>query len=330
MSNFFFGDAHFSAMNPWNRDAVDTFIEWFKTEFCSSHKSDNVWFLGDLSDAAINPGFATERIHQLIKYAASVFKHVYVLTGNHELKLVRGLVQSSISFLNDIDNVTVIDKPSVINEGISVLCLPHLRLPAGQSLGDYYSEFDYSTLLSGKADICIGHLAIKDDFRYKDGLDISKVPAENFIFGHIHTRTQKEYIGSLWPCKEDEVRTKFPRCYIEVDENKNITEIPLPVFLTYKTVNYPEKIEPQNVTTVWTVNGLQNLTEAKSFYEGHYVKSVFKEPERKDEDGSSIETEWKVFASGKEALDSAIAEGQIKVSRPVYSQIVKTLGEHNA
>ena len=39
MSNVnFFGDIHFSSMNPWNKAAGDNFINWFKERFKNENK----------------------------------------------------------------------------------------------------------------------------------------------------------------------------------------------------------------------------------------------------------------------------------------------------
>lgn len=328
--DYFFGDVHFSAMNPWNRDVADVFIRWFEKEFGDSHKEDSLWMLGDLADSAVNGGFVIEKMFHFVSYAASRFSKVYILMGNHDVKLIRSISQSAVSFLNEIDNVEVIDKPREITSlsGLKVLCLPHMRLSNGKSIADYYNSSDYSQWMSSqRADVCIGHVAIKDDFIFKDELDIDRIPADIKIFGHIHTRSRKEYIGSVWPCKDSEVETKHPRCYMVIDKDKNIKEVKLPVFLTYKTVEYPEEAKAEEgVVTVFIVDGLQSLAEARSFYKDVYVKSVSKKLQTSKESSNlKQEVDLKVFRSSKEALDSAIAEQKISVSRPVYSELVKAL-----
>ena len=80
MSNVnFFGDIHFSSMNPWNKVAGDNFINWFKERFKNENKQNYIVFDGDIFEKDTNPGLVIDQAQNLFMFCNLVFKKTFVI-----------------------------------------------------------------------------------------------------------------------------------------------------------------------------------------------------------------------------------------------------------
>lgn len=318
MKDLFFGDIHFSAQNPWNYEAGECFIQWFCNEF-KNRQDSRCWFLGDLSDKDQNPGDVVDQLYRLINFASNNFSSVYLLMGNHDLKLYRGRLQHALKFLRNLPNVEVIETVVQYNfpeDDKTILALPHQRVE-GKTIESYYNTFDFS--IYSKSDIAIGHWAIKDDNSfYKGGVDLSHIPADKVICGHIHIRPRQEYTGSIWPCNVGEVTCKYPRCYKTFLDDKTLIETPLPEFLVYNDVNFPDDIKAvdNNAVNVYTVSNISNLNEAKAHYKDYYIRGIVR-PKAVETDEVQ-ESEFVVYENNLKALDAMMKETKLVISRQAF------------
>ena len=315
---YFFGDVHFSAMHPWLIDAGNKFIDWFKNEYKNCNE-DYAIFLGDVTDKHVNPGGVIKQAFKLFEYCDKTFKKTYVLTGNHDKKLYRDIVQNSLQFLECFDNVHVIEEiEKIVIENHTILAMPHLR--TNISLNDYYTNYDWASWAkeNGICDVGIGHWARRSpEFQFsKSGVDTTQVPARKWVVGHIHTRPSPEYTGSIWPCNPNEQDCNYPRCVKEWDLASNSwIEKPLPVFLRYEEVSYPESItlKEDDPVRVFTVNGIKNKSEAEAFYKNIYIRDVNRAMTNKDVVAASSDDIF-LYKDNKEALKAMIDETKMTIS----------------
>lgn len=328
MKDLFFGDIHFSAQNPWHYAAGQKFIEWFKETFKEPQQDSRLWFLGDLSDKDQNPGNVVDQLYRLISFASQQFNKVFLLMGNHDLKLYRGQLQHALKFLDNLPNVEVIEKEGQYQfEDRTVLALPHQRIE-GKSIEAFYNIYDFSGYT--QSDIAIGHWGIKDESvgYTADGVDLNHIPADHVICGHVHNRPRPEYTGSIWPCTISETTRIYPRVYKTFTDDKRLIETPLPKFLEYLTVTYPQKIEQkpdEDWIKVYTVENIGNLNEAKNYYAPDYVCGIVRPKKLKTDEVEK--SEFVVFENNMQALDAMLKETQVKVSRPAFGVLAKLLKE---
>lgn len=330
---YFFGDVHFSPMNPWNKAAGDNFIDWFKNRFKNESKQNYIVFCGDIFEKDTNPGLVIDQAQNLFMFCNSIFKKTLILTGNHDTKLFKGIPQNALTFLNRFENVEVIETVKEFQiENRKLLALPHLRT-SGVSIEEYYNSFDYSPYKD--IDMTIGHWTMKVDNNklMQDGVDLSKIPSKHFILGHIHNRITPEYCGSCWPNKSNEMddpSTKTPRCFKvwHLDSN-TIDEEALPIFLSYENIEYPNKIEEKDVsyTRVFTVYNVKNRLTANDYYSGHFIRGTFsqKDTSTKDSILKSADSDIFLFKNNKDAFASMIREQNLQVPRQVIKIVTDLL-----
>lgn len=297
---YFFGDVHFSSMNPWNNAAGENFISWFKERFKDENKTNYAIFLGDVSDKDTNPGDVVDQMFRLFSFCSEHFKKTDILMGNHDLKLFRGhTVQTALKFLNNFKNVEVIDDICGIErDGKHILCLPHKRVSCGD-INKYYSEYDWENDVYAAADyqLAIGHWAIqnKDDIRFRNGVDISKIPVDKehspmprgVLCGHIHNRPTNEYIGSIWPLNAEEQKCKYPRCFIKWSDNWE--EEPLPEFMKFETITYGVEVpKHQDIPVVYTIEDAPSEGDVNRTYPDIFIRGI-KQNKKNDEKSSTTE-----------------------------------------
>lgn len=316
---YFFGDVHFSAMHPWLIETGNKFIDWFMNSFKENHKEDYIIFLGDVTDKHINPGGVIKQAFRLFEFCNNNFKKTYVLTGNHDKKLYRDVIQSSLQFLECFDNIHVIENIETIKiEDKTILALPHIR--TNNLLSDYYTDYDWKSYVKEHniADVGIGHWTVQSpEYQFsRSGVDITNIPARKWVVGHIHNRPEEYYTGSIWPCNYSEQDCKYPRCYKEWNLKTNEwTEHTLPQFLIYKEINYPNKIDidKNGPIVVFTVNGIKNKSEAEAFYKDAYIRDVNRNITKQELNAASSD-EIFLYKTNREAFEAMLEETGMEVS----------------
>lgn len=338
MKKFYeFGDIHFSSINNWNLKVGDNFIDWFEKQDFGNKDDIEIGFAGDIAERDVNPGKVVDQIDRLFTIASKKFSHVYVLVGNHDKKLYHGNEQHSLYFLNNKENVTVVDTVTDITtkNGFNVLFLPHQRFD-NTTLTDYYNNLS-DEVYQKPYDILFGHWTIKEENGLEfmlNGVDISKFSSvKSYAIGHVHLRTNPNYLGSVWPNSTAEYNTKYPHGYKVLNENRVESFEIFPEFLAYKTVNFGDDIptDDKNIV-VYTVTGCNSLLEAKSKYPNLYIKAIDR-PKNTNETTVSTDTVKTVATNYigdlSKVLDDMIKETELKVSRPAYAMCKKLLEEMN-
>lgn len=277
---YLFGDCHFSTREDWKEKVSRNIVKWFYERFESEKGENSVIFLGDIVDDYVNPGSIVNILNDLFNFCSQKFKMIYIITGNHDVNFYKShQLENFLSFLpNEFNNIKLIEKVEVCTiESTSFIMMPHLVLDYNIPLVSYYSNYDWNGM--EMQDFALGHFAVKDSanesFMNRVAVDVSSIPARQIICGHVHKRTSKYYIGSVYPCNPTEVMPD--RIFMKI-ENKVVTEEKLPTFLEYREISYPEapkreKSDPYKVC-VYTVSGVTSEEVARNFYKGMYIKAV--------------------------------------------------------
>lgn len=333
---YFVGDIHFSAMNTWNKEVGDKFLKYFFKKFENEKQTNTIIFLGDIAEKDTNPGSVIEQMNSLAMFCNDHFKITYFLMGNHDMKLYKGQLQHCLMFLDNFPNIKVLDKIQIIQiDDKEILALPHLRT-SGVTLEQFYNSFDYSTLKPKKDrfDVAIGHWTAKIDNNKlcQNGVDLSLIPAKNFVLGHIHNRIIPQYCGSCWPNKSNEMEdssTKYKRGIQIWDTDNDVWyENPWPIFLSYENIEYPNKIpeSDNDYIRVFTVYNIKNKQIAIDYYQGYNIKNVFSQKDTSTKNEiEKTDINIFLFKNNKDAFASMIKEQNLSVPRQVIKIITDLL-----
>jgi hypothetical protein len=165
--------------------------------------------------------------------------------------------------------------------------------------------------------------------------------------GHIHTRINDHYLGSIAPFKvsEDDTRPHIKQRAVWVlsKEGEDVmkSEIPLPDFCKYRFVTYPESLpRVDEPVTVWTVDNCDLLSVAQNHYEKLSEKLNLNKPlyirgvssKLKQEDYNKVDTQSADLTEFQQKSYSDIysdwkKESQIRLSRSVDKRIKDLLGD---
>lgn len=168
------------------------------------------------------------RAGEAIKYASQICERVILLVGNHDQHLKDGRVHSLKTF--EAANVSVIDQPTVMDIGRSVLFMPYMA--------DYQEFSEAYSGLSALAPMSILHADIMD-FEMNSGFVSTRGITPRFcleagnpksalrlcISGHYHKPQKLEgfevyYVGS--PYQIDRSEAGHQKRYLVVDENLSV------------------------------------------------------------------------------------------------------------
>ena len=242
-----FGDFHFGDMYPWQLEVGEHMLTWVKSLNVGPQQDAEAILAGDVFDNALNAGSCVAQIKKLADILSEKFRFVYILTGNHDRKKHKGKIQNSLEFLNSWNNIRVIENPEVLvtENGFTCLFMPY-TVDEGQGfVSDTYDKWA-ATVKHKNIDVIAGHWTKKSSdvpFAGGDFVDLDKYPKPvTYFLGHIHTRIDEDYLGSIWATKITESNTDYPRAVKVLDSDRKVTEIPIPEFVKYKTIRYPEKI----------------------------------------------------------------------------------------
>lgn len=320
MMLYVFGDLHLSAMNPWSYDVGEKFISWFN-KWCSNLKDDEkyILWLGDITEQDVNPGDVIDQEFRIFKKCSETFIKTYVLMGNHDLKLYKQKAQHSLKFLRNIKNVHIIEQPEEFKVcNTKIRALPFMRID-GQSLVDYYSNMEFEDYV----DLVVGHWnkdSKKEMFR---GVDVSKMKTRMFCLGHIHTRIDKDYTGSIFPNKVNEVGERvykvFQNGVLKYEER-------FPEFLKYDIIKYPNDTPTiiDDAVHVYEIEGVKSFQAAVQHYPGIYIKGVKNIKIDKEQITSYKSSDVFLYESNLQAYNDWLKETRYPVSRKT-SVIINSL-----
>lgn len=328
-----FGDFHFGDTYPWQLQVGDRVLAWVESLEVGPAEDAEAILVGDVFDNAVNAGSCIAQIKRLADILSRKFRFIYILTGNHDRKLHKGKIQNSLEFLNSWANIRVIESPEelVTENGFICLFMPYIVNDGHGFVSDVYDKWA-SSVKNKNIDVLAGHWTKKSSdvpFTGGDFVDLDKYPKpKTYFLGHIHTRLDEDYLGSIWATKVTESSTDYPRAVKVLDSDRRVTEILVPEFVKYKTIRYPEKItdNDSDLIHIYTVENFNNLQAAKVFYKGFNIKAVSKGTDftRADNVESSDE-DFISYTDMKKAFDDMIRESDIKVSRKLYKLVTNLL-----
>lgn len=324
---YVFGDIHLSAMNPWNHDVGENFIKWFeqfcKTEVQKDAGERNILWLGDITEKDVNPGDVVDQEYRIFKLCSDYFANTFVIMGNHDLKLYKKKAQHSLKFLRNLPNVKIIENPQDITvNNMKVRMLPHVRVE-GKSLSDYYSQMCFRT----DADLTVGHWCKLNPLApHMGGVDISNMRSKMFCLGHIHTRIEDCYTGSIYANKSTEVGE---RVYKMFDNGAEVGCGIIPTFLDYRTVVYPNEpdvsLTNPYMSIVFDVEGVNSIQQARIQYPGIYVRGTVKKKIDKEITQNIKSSDVFLYKNNLQAYNDWLKETQYPIGRRAAAMISELL-----
>jgi calcineurin-like phosphoesterase family protein len=258
------GDLHFQDNYAWSHELCENIISHL-TAMPENTLDNTVVLLGDLTENHLNSGAVYEYLTRLFK--GFKYGRIVILQGNHDVRRRAGKEVTPYDFLKEDPRVQLCSTPGeVIDiEGHSCLMLPHF-LPTQDkpSVNKYYAS------LSGEYDFIFGHVADETATMIPEAhrSDLSKLKGIKCL-GHIHTAVSGNYIESVYAGTVKEV--SHTRSAWVFDKAKNKTVVPLPTFLEYENITYPEPLSRSTAQiTVYTFFGADEGT-----IKGHYGKDIY-------------------------------------------------------
>jgi len=352
MKNFLYviGDVHFNANHPWSIEVGEKFLEWFD-EWTSGLRLDEpngttreLVVLGDVTEKDLITGAVMSLLYRFLSYATrknSGFDRVYLLVGNHDLRYYKNRINYSAEFARYMPGVEVVGEEKIIYTKFGrfpLLCLPFKKLPDGRSIDDYYTNGLTPDFYTASGKIVVGHVALLEEGKKYGGIDKSKFSQDNiWALGHVHTRSgafAADYTGSVLPNKIDEERTTLPRVVriFEMQDARPVEVVasPIPRFVTYKEVTYPQDIasdpSEDGLTKIYTVSNCRSMGSAKAKYVGEHIRAVQYVKKSTGEIGISIGGSAVKKMSSIDALKAMIKERKLPIKRSVMAYLASVLG----
>jgi len=280
MALHIFGDIHFSSLQPWRLSLGDAFLDWFMAYQPGPREQNSFLCLGDYTDSAVLPGEEVAQLKRFIDIAKGKFKQIYLLTGNHDLKLYKNKPQLSFEFLKYEEGVIILREPAEVLdiEGIRILSLPHYNYRTDiPSMWEHYGNLP-KVIRDQHFDLVCGHFSDTSAQLFDHTIDISYLKTNYIVLGHQHIRASSHYTGSLFPCKISENNSPTPRAIwiFEKKDNKVIKcEIPLPKFGEYRVAEYPKPLPKTDAQiTIWTILGCESEKIAAALYGDIFIRGI--------------------------------------------------------
>lgn len=314
------GDIHFSASKPYFIKVSEDFIKWF--DGWDYNNSENELILaGDLVAYAVNGGLVNEFLFRFI--TASRFKHVHIVTGNHDKKMKDGIQQLAYSFLDHYPNVTIYDELTIATiQGLKVLLMPFYKATGFQkTMKERYSSLYKEKKYQQNFDLLVGHFSDEQvHFASSDTVNnLGKLNVKKICLGHIHKRIDpSRYIGSVYANKVNENATD--RAAWIIDRDGAYFEDLLPNFLEFLTVKYPDPLpHSDSLTPVYTITHCSGDKVAKEKYGNIFIKTTLRGIEK-----SSFGEEFNSSSILDVKIDEVFKEFLHKQAPPVDRRVAKT------
>jgi hypothetical protein len=344
------GDVHFNANHPWSVEVGEKFVDWFHgwVEGLRSGESGDtvreIVVLGDVTEKDLITGKVMSLLYRFLSYAAMEKRgvdKVYLLVGNHDLKYYKNDINYSAEFARYMPRVEVVDEERIMDTefgGFPLICLPFKKLSDGRSIDDYYTNELVPEFYSATGKIIIGHVALLEEGKKYGGVEKSKCAANNlWALGHVHTRSgtfAADYVGSVTPNKIDEEKTTLPRVIRAFEMRGSgpveIDGVPIPKFITYKDVTYPQDIvvdpSEEKMTKVYTVSNCRSMKSAKEKYVGEHIRAVQYTKKSTGEVDVSVAGAAVKKMNTVDALKTMIKERKLPIKRSVMAYLNSIFG----
>ena len=262
------GDLHLRADHPWFRDTAESFLSFFG-EWDLNNKDNTLVLLGDLVDKSKNGGIVIEYLERLA--STSRFKEMIIVAGNHDFKRINEIFQLAYNFLKHKSHISIytqLTRRSI--EGVDCLILPYLtptsKMP---NPSEYYSNLHKT--ITKPADVVFGH--IQDDKFPGEGVSNLNKLAQSICLGHIHTRFNDKYLGSMCPQNYSENGQRYTRTYSRKTGTLEVKEVELPTFLDFKVIEYGDDVAKDNaLNSVYVIHNCPPDHLLDSKYKGLYIR----------------------------------------------------------
>lgn len=303
-------DLHFIEKSPFYESKV-MFVDWLKEK--EFNNNDNyLVVVGDITDKSIHTGIVNRMLVDFVKDLK--FKHIFLITGNHDLSKRDGNV---LEVLKSFDNISVIEEPTFIEiDSIYCAMLPHLirKTKNDKSMKEIYENMEVVV------NFIFGHFANETQTIFNHYIDTRHMDGKK-ILGHVHF-AQGDFLGSPVKTRYDE-RNNENRIAVIDNDTKNLEYLPVPEFLSYKTIKYGEKPVSDTPFTVWTI---EDAPSKQAVYNNKDYKYIYKRQilvkdgedldsmNLEDTENMTIELYYKEFAK------------QNKIKKSVSNKIYEVLG----
>jgi hypothetical protein len=254
------GDLHLQESEP-KRTQTQLFLDWlFQQDF--NKNTNQILFLGDLVESVF---CVHELLEIFIDYFLnkSHFDRIFILQGNHDSAIDTTL----LSLFRPLSNVSIILEATELTIGAtSFLFLPNFKHEGKgiKSMREHYEA------LTGKYDFCLHHIMDHTRAIDKSSIDLSKLSIGQYLCGHDHIEDVSKgghYLGSPVLNSSSETGKDCIIASISVNTKKH-TLIPVPKFLEYYTVTYPQDLPSFSTPlALLTVLGSVDRFETEKFYQ---------------------------------------------------------------
>ena len=229
----FISDLHFgvrSSSDEWRENIksqfYDFFIPFIKNLKISNPEDEYVLIvLGDVFDDRKSININDNELAIDIFEEISSIISVIIINGNHDLAKKTNRGNSSLRSLSNINNLTVIRKPTLITVNPDKKIIN--KFIAIPYLGNYAEENATLRTYSGKAKYAFMHTDISK-MKYDNGMQIvGAVDAELFkgtiLSGHIHKRQESKnvyYIGCPYQLRRSDIDNQKGIYQLDIENNE--------------------------------------------------------------------------------------------------------------
>ena len=229
----------------------------------NNYNNNEYLFLGDVFDT---PYPNSNLIKEWLTFITRLNGKKIIITGNHD----RNQNINSLSMLECFDDIEVIDEPT-----IKTICNKKwLLLPHVDNKGNIYDYYNaYLNDFDDNFDFIAHHLETDTSHFSEKFVDLSKYRNKcEILGGHIHTKTTG-YLGSV--CKTSSAEKNDVK-YIAIFDSNKINYEAIPSFLEYKSINYPEKINNDDLSNniIWTINNAPSKSIVLDYYKNIVINKV--------------------------------------------------------
>lgn len=260
------GDVHIKRIEPY-LSSTCKFFEWLLQDY----RNDTIVFLGDIYDSSTPHGDVSD----YIAYYFKQFKEVHLLTGNHDYSKPKG---NSLLQLRQHDNIFVYNTVTEVKIGKrNCLMLPFKY----SNMKEEYEE------LNNTYNFVFTHIVPSDYAFGEEGISLN---LKGSIYVHGHSHMQKDFIdknedkhiilGVPMPTRHLEEQQEHR--ILNINTENTITEIKVPQYFTYETVEYGE--EPVSKYNILNIKNAPSFNDVNDMYKDSFIREEGTTIKIEDED----------------------------------------------
>lgn len=297
-----FGDDHVRQEEPFFT-AKKMFFEWVVEQ--PWNNEENVMFhLGDLFHRNLPTPKEYGLVNSFIERLR--FNTIHMIPGNGMHEFSRAKKSYAIDALQHFDKVEIHYKPTILEIGsVSLLILPWI--PSNfyddfSNMKEYYEGTLVEEYKDWEFDYIFGHF---DMGMFEDGIKIDGLKGKKRM-GHIHI-PDSQYVGSNTITRKDEKGTDLFLNSIDTQTGEE-EKLPIPQFLDYESVMYPEMPEATQFVRFYDVLKAPSEDVVRERYKDYYLHTIQVDESEKDESSASASSS---ALTVEEHLENFLNEKQI-------------------